>query len=369
MSFWGFKPYVPVAQRRANAAKEVAKLAKKGRVVSPVVVEGTKIAATFWGKAWCDNLERYSDFANRLPRGRTYVRNGSVVDLQMARGKIEALVSGSDLYKVTIDVTVASPARWQAICAACAGSIGSIVELLQGRLSKHVMERVCREGDGLFPAPREIRMSCSCPDWAGMCKHVAATLYGVGARLDRDPDLLFALRGVDRSELVSAGADVSIADAGARSDRVLEGGDIAALFGLEFDAAPLADGKVGAPGPATDKAATSPSRIAVEDAPSKPGRERRGRSDGKPGSLAAAANEKPPTARTSRKGSQAAAKVGATGTGGAGRSGKAAKAAEDAASTKGSRPRIIKPKADDPPEGRTRAAKWIGASTRKAARK
>ena len=150
----------------------------------PVVIEGRKIARSFWGKAWCDNLERYSDFANRLPRGRAYVSNGSVVDLQLAHGKIEALVSGTEIYRVKIDISVAAPTRWKAICADCAGSVGSLVELLQGKLSKHVMERVCREADGLFPGPREITMTCSCPDWAGMCKHVAATLYGVGARLE-----------------------------------------------------------------------------------------------------------------------------------------------------------------------------------------
>jgi len=221
MSFWGFRDYLPVAQRRANAAKEVEKLKKQGRVVSPVVIEGRKIARSFWGKAWCENLERYSDFASRLPRGRTYVNNGSVIDLQLRRGKVEARVSGSEIYKVRIDIAVAAPARWKAICADCAGSVGSIVELLQGKVSKHVMERVCRQADGLFPSPKEIKMSCSCPDWADMCKHVAAALYGVGARLDHDPDLLFTLRGVDRSELVSTGADLSITEAAARSERVL----------------------------------------------------------------------------------------------------------------------------------------------------
>jgi uncharacterized Zn finger protein len=237
VSFWGYRDYVPVAQRRADAAKEVAKLKKQGRAISPVVVEGRKIARSFWGKAWCDNLERYSDFANRLPRGRTYVNNGSVIDLQLMRGKIEALVSGSEIYKIKIDVAVAAPARWKAICADCGGSVGSIVELLQGKLSKHVMERVCRDADGLFPAPKEIKMLCSCPDWAGMCKHVAATLYGVGARLDHDPDLLFKLRGVNRSQLVSAGADLSITEAAAGSERVLAGDDVAALFGLELEIA------------------------------------------------------------------------------------------------------------------------------------
>ena len=235
MSFWSFRPYVPVAKRRAQAAREVEKLKNNGRVISPVVIEGRQITQSFWGKAWCENLERYSDYESRLPRGRTYVRNGSVVDLQIERGALRALVSGSEIYEVKIDIAVASPSRWKAICKDCAGSIGSLVELLQGKLSKNVMERVCREGDGLFPAPREIKMSCSCPDWADMCKHVAATLYGAGARLDAAPDLLFTLRGVDRAELIaSAGADLPMTGTGATSERVLADDDVAGLFGIDM---------------------------------------------------------------------------------------------------------------------------------------
>ena len=236
MSFWSFQPYVTVAERRAKAAKEAAKLKKQGRALSPVVVKGRKIAKLFWGKAWCDNLERYSDFANRLPRGRSYVCNGLVIDLAIARGKVEALVSGSDTYKVKIDIAVAAPARWKAICGDCAGSIGSLVELLAGKLSSHVMQRVCRAEDGLFPAPKEIKMSCSCPDWAGMCKHVAAALYGVGARLDVEPELIFTLRGVERGDLVSAGADLALVDMAAGSGRVLADDDLSALFGVEIEA-------------------------------------------------------------------------------------------------------------------------------------
>jgi uncharacterized Zn finger protein len=235
VSFWGFRTYVPVAARRQQAEKEIEKLKKKGRVVTPVVIEGRKIARSFWGKAWCDNLERYSDFANRLPRGRTYVNNGLVIDLQITRGKVEALVRGSEIYKVRIDVSVAAPARWNAICADCAGSVGSLVELLQGKLSKHVMERVCREADGLFPGPREITMTCSCPDWAGMCKHVAATLYGVGARLDSQPDHLFTLRGVTREDMISTvGAELPLTAMPTASERVLDDNDLAGLFGLEI---------------------------------------------------------------------------------------------------------------------------------------
>ena len=175
-----------VAERRQQAREDMAKLGKRKRG-TPVIIEGSKIATSFWGKAWCSNLERYSDYASRLPRGRSYVRNGQVVDLQITAGKVVALVSGTELYETTIAIAPVKSPQWKAICRDCAGSINSVVELLQGRLAQGVMDRVCRERDGLFPAPREIKLSCSCPDSARMCKHVAAVLYGVGARLDQQP--------------------------------------------------------------------------------------------------------------------------------------------------------------------------------------
>jgi uncharacterized Zn finger protein len=235
MSDYEWRPYVPVALRRRLAAAKLAKLKKKGQSVSPVRIVGRAIAKSFWGKSWCTNLERYSDYENRLPRGRTYVRNGSVVDLQLAKTKVSAVVSGSDLYTVTITIAPVPATRWKAICRDCAGSIDSLVELLQGRLSKGVMDRVCREGDGLFPAPKEIKLSCSCPDWAGMCKHVAAVFYGVGARLDEKPALLFQLRGVDENQLLAnAGNELSLKKAIPATTKVLDDGDVAALFGLEM---------------------------------------------------------------------------------------------------------------------------------------
>ena len=200
--YYGYKPYVPVAKRRAQAAREVAKRVKKGQAVSPVVIEGRTIASTFWGKAWCTNLESYSDFANRLPRGRTYVRNGSVVHLKIDKGRIKALVSGSELYKIQIDIAALPKPDWQALKEQCAGKIGTLVELLQGKLSKAVMELVTDREQGLFPKPKEIKMRCSCPDYAGMCKHLAAVMYGIGNRLDSSPELLFVLRGVDHLELI-----------------------------------------------------------------------------------------------------------------------------------------------------------------------
>ena len=213
----------------------MAKLRKQGQSIAPVTIEGRKIAKSFWGQSWCTNLERYSDYENRLPRGRSYVRNGFVVDLQIAKGEITAMVAGSDLYKIKIAIAPVKNARWKAICRDCAGTIDSLVELLQGRLAKGVMDRVCREGDGLFPSPGEIKLSCSCPDWADMCKHVAAALYGVGARLDEEPELLFVLRGVDENELIaSAGQDLPLSKATPSAAKVLDDSDVAALFGLEM---------------------------------------------------------------------------------------------------------------------------------------
>jgi len=235
MSYFGWHPYVPVAEKRRQAERKLAKLKKQGQSIAPVTIEGRTIAKSFWGKSWCINLERYSDYENRVPRGRNYVRNGSVLDLQIAKGEVVAMVAGSALYKIKITIAPVTAARWKAICRDCAGTIDSLVELLQGRLAKGVMDRVCREGDGLFPSPKEIKLSCSCPDWADMCKHVAAALYGVGARLDEKPQLLFVLRGVDENELIaSAGQDFSLTKAAPAAAKVLDDRDVAALFGLEM---------------------------------------------------------------------------------------------------------------------------------------
>jgi uncharacterized Zn finger protein len=235
MSYFDWHPYVPAAEKRRQAERELSKLRKRGQPVAPVTIEGRTIAKTFWGKSWCINLERYSDYASRLPRGRTYVRNGSILDLKIARGEVAARVAGSSLYEIKIAIAPVKAARWKAVCRDCAGGIDSLVELLQGRLAKGIMDRVCREGDGLFPSPEEIKLSCSCPDWADMCKHVAAALYGVGARLDEKPELLFVLRGVDENELLAdAGRDLVRTTAMPGTAKLLGDSDVAALFGLEM---------------------------------------------------------------------------------------------------------------------------------------
>jgi uncharacterized Zn finger protein len=229
--------YVPVAERRRKAVVAMEKLRKKGHPVAPVKIEGRAIATTFWGKAWCDNLERYRDYENRIERGRTYVRNGSVVDLQIAPREVTAMVSGSELYQVKISIGEVPKKLWGSICKDCSGGIDSLVELLQGRFSKGVMERICRQGDGLFPKPSEIRFSCSCPDHASMCKHVAAVLYGVGARLDQKPELLFQLRAVDETDLLAQlDTALPLAKGAPEAGKMLAGDDLSALFGLEMDA-------------------------------------------------------------------------------------------------------------------------------------
>ena len=233
--WYSFRPYVSAAQRRTQAREYTRKLEKGGRKATPVSIGGRTIAKSFWGKAWCDHLEAYSDFANRLPRGRTYVRNGSVIDLQIAPGKVSALVSGSDIYKVAIGFEPLAKNRWTEIKRQCAGQIASMVELLQGRFSDAVMGIITHREQGLFPSPREIKLDCSCPDGAYMCKHVAAVLYGVGSRLDHQPELFFTLRQVDHSELLAAAATHIAAIPSQPSQQTIATDDLSNVFGVDID--------------------------------------------------------------------------------------------------------------------------------------
>jgi uncharacterized Zn finger protein len=216
--------------------KKMEALRKKGVDIQPIEIEGRKIAKTFWGEAWCAHLESFSDYENRLPRGRTYVRNGSVCHLAIARGKIEAKVAGSEIYNLGVRIKTLPAKKWSAVKRRCAGRIGSLLELLEGRLSDHVMEVVTDRDKGLFPLPGEISFDCDCPDWALMCKHVAAVLYGVGARLDEKPELLFKLRGVNHEELIEADAEaaLSAATSSGKSKR-LAAGDLGDVFGIDID--------------------------------------------------------------------------------------------------------------------------------------
>ncbi len=230
MPYWA--PYVPVASRRANAQREMGKLRKKGKDIQPVAIEGRTIARSFWGRGWCEHLESFSDFAKRLPRGRTYVRNGSVCHLAIQPGRVDAIVSGSDLYNIRIRINKLKPKIWKSVRQRCSGRIGSMLELLQGKLSDQVMTVVTDRTHGLFPQPDEIQLGCDCPDWAVMCKHVAAVLYGVGSRLDHRPELLFLLRDVDAQELIST--EMTVPGPVATGD-ALDDDQLGDIFGIEID--------------------------------------------------------------------------------------------------------------------------------------
>lgn len=259
MNWNGFRKSETVAQRRAKAEKAGATLKKQGKTLEPVRIEGRAMATTFWGKAWCQNLESYRDYESRLPRGRSYARNGSVLDLKLAPGTIDALVQGSRRYTVKITIAPLPRKHWDAFKNGTSGRIASAIALLSGQLSDDVLQQIVAPGSGLFPKPAEIRFSCSCPDWAVMCKHVAAVLYGVGHRLDTRPELFFTLRKVDAAELIAhvTSAGILTGPAGATGQRkkgargkaraehaadtleALSGDALGELFGIALDMAPV----------------------------------------------------------------------------------------------------------------------------------
>ena len=237
----GYPTYESVAEKRVKAQRAIEKLKKKNPDIAPIAIEGRTLARTWWGKAWNANLERYSDYANRIVRGRSYVRHGAVLDLKITSGKIVALVQGSRStpYKVDIAIQPLDRTAWESITKSCEGKIDSLQELLEGKFPKALAEFFTEKGTGLFPTPKQISLSCSCPDYANMCKHVAAVLYGVGARLDESPALFFVLRDVNVDELVSKAivekSEALLKKSGRKSSRVLESDDISAVFGIEID--------------------------------------------------------------------------------------------------------------------------------------
>jgi len=239
MSFWGFPKYVHKAVKKERAERKLVQLKKK-LDVRPVIIEGSVIARTWWGKAWNKNLESYADYSNRIGRGRSYVRCGAVLDLQVHAGEIKALVHGSRAkpYSITIKIKKLNKNTWKMVAAECAGKLESLEELLTGKFPKALEETFMQRNTGLFPSPKEIEFDCSCPDWASMCKHVAATLYGIGARLDEDPTLFFTLRGVDTVDLikrtVSNKAEDLLKKASKKSSRIIEGADLSAAFGIDL---------------------------------------------------------------------------------------------------------------------------------------
>lgn len=236
MSSWGWKQYESVEERREKAAREVKRLSKTGQALRPIYINSSAIATSFWGKAWCQNLENYADWANRLPRGRSYARNGSILDLQIDTGEIRALVSGSSVYQIKITIAELDSKKWAEIRKDCAEHVSSLLDLMRGKLPKNVLMRFTDHKEGMFPSPKELKVACSCPDYAKVCKHVAATLYGVGHLLDSEPELFFKMRGVDQRELMAAVMQKTTQDdaIGLNQKSGLEGEDLSSLFGIEL---------------------------------------------------------------------------------------------------------------------------------------
>ena len=261
-----YPPYVPVAQRRAKAERQIQQLRKKNPHLQPVIIDGSKLAATWWGQSWNRNLERYADYQNRIGRGRSYVRHRAVVDLQIEAGDIAASVQGSERhpYTVAIDIDPLRATSWKAIRQACAGAFDSLRELLAGQFPASLKDLFFQQDSGLFPSPKEIRFDCSCPDWASMCKHVAAALYGVGARLDHDPGLFFTLRRIDVDELITATvadtAQALLDKAQQQSSHILGDVDLSEVFGIQFDEADL-------PAPSLPPATAAPQAPAAKSKP------------------------------------------------------------------------------------------------------
>jgi len=239
MSFYyDYPPYVPVAERRAKADRQIAKLKKKNPNLAPVLLEGRTIASSWWGKAWNTNLESYADYSNRIGRGRSYVRNHAVLDLQVLPGKVEALVmgSGSRPYEINISIDTLGKERWKNLTSLCNHQIGSVEELVVGKFPKELEQIFTDKSYGLFPSPSEIHFSCSCPDYAYMCKHIAAVLYGVGARLDKDPLLFFTLRNVNVQDLIrrsiESRMESMLKNAGKNTRRVIPESEMHDIFGI-----------------------------------------------------------------------------------------------------------------------------------------
>ena len=241
MSYWRYPPYVSVAEKRAKAAKKLKQLKKKNPHINPIEIEGTAIARTWWGKAWNRNLESYADYSNRIGRGRSYVRHGAVLDLQIRPGEVESLVQGSRSkpYSVSIRIKAMGKKNWKEIKTASEGRLDSLQEFLAGKFPKALGEIFTTQGKGLFPSPKEIDFDCSCPDWASMCKHVASTLYGIGARLDQDPGLFFKLRKVKMKDLVTEAVEEKtrklLKKARKKTRRVIDDSDLADVFGIDME--------------------------------------------------------------------------------------------------------------------------------------
>lgn len=244
MAWMRYPKYVSVHERKERAKAKMKILLKKNPNMQPVIIEGRDIAKTWWGRSWNKNLGNYADYDNRMGRGRSYVRSGAVVDLRISPGLIEGQVLGSYRvpYKIKVVVKDLDAVKWMSIKKVCGGRFDSLRDLLDGNFPKSLEALLVDRENGLFPSPDEIEFRCNCPDWADMCKHVAAVLYGVGTCLDAHPELIFTLRNVVMDELlvdvIKDETSNMVRKSSVGSERVIEDSDLSGIFGIEFDETP-----------------------------------------------------------------------------------------------------------------------------------
>ena len=229
----------PSAEELRRRAKESIKTAKqKGRKYEPIVAKSKRgaVCTSWWGQAWCENLEKYADYASRIERGRGYVRSGAVVDLQIEHGHVTAKVQGrrKTPYNVEIMIGRLSEESCQHIIDRCSSKIESMEKLVSGEFPEELKD-IFSSKEGLFPTPTEISFRCSCPDWALMCKHVAAVMYGIGIRFDENPFYFFTLRGIDVDRFIGVAlenrVEKMLQNHNCKSSRIIDG-DTTEIFGV-----------------------------------------------------------------------------------------------------------------------------------------
>ena len=230
------QPTIAELREKVRDSSKIA--AKKKLQYEPIgPVSRRDVCTSWWGKAWCANLEQYADFESRLGRGKRYMKSGTVIDLKIRKGRIEARVQGTRKtpYKVEIRISPLSEEKCDALIEKCGRRINNMECLIKGEFPSELKELFTSE-NGFFPSPKEISFSCSCPDWALMCKHVAAAMYGIGVRLDENPFYFFELRGIDVDRFINVALESKVEsmlkNADKRTERMIDNADLTALFGV-----------------------------------------------------------------------------------------------------------------------------------------
>lgn len=238
-----YQNYISISDQKAMALKSKKRLEKNlNRSLEPIILASTKLATSWWGKMWNTNLERYAEYSNRIGRGKTYVKNELVIDLQIEESKVFAYVQGKrrDPYQIAIYIDPTKPGLIEQIKEKCQGKLDTVEELLEGKFSKEISSIFMIQGAGLFPEPKEIKFRCSCPDYTSCCKHVSAVLYGIGSKLDVNPLLFFTLRGINLDDFlkdVIISKTENILDKGikCKSKRIIDNANIEDLFDIDLD--------------------------------------------------------------------------------------------------------------------------------------